>query len=93
MRFKVESILYEWNSDCEDVELYKELLLRLPFISYNKDTNEMIGIINTIEDLEKIDNIAKVVSSHSKENCIFTYPDLLVDFRDSTVYIRDFYTE
>lgn len=94
MKFKIESILYdEWDRNHEDVELYKKLLLRLPFISYNEDTKEMIGIINTVEDLEKISDVAKVVSINSEENCIFTHPDLLVDFRDKIIYIRDFYAE
>lgn len=93
MKFKIESAFYtNWESDCEDVEWYKKLLLELPFISYNKDTKEMIGIINNLEDLEKINNIAKMISDCSSEN-LFTYPDLIIDFRDNTICIRDFYTE
>lgn len=93
MKFEIKSILYEWDGNHEDIELYKKLLLKLPFISYNEDTKEMIGIIDTIENLEVINDIAKAVSINSKENCIFSNPDLLVNFRDKIIYIRDFYAE
>lgn len=93
MKFEIVSIFYEWKSDHEDVELYKKLLLKLPFISYNEDTNKMIAIIDTIEELDSINNIAEMVSDHSKEYYIFTDPDLVIDFQNSTIYIRDFYME